>query len=255
MDRIESIHHSTPPTKKIRMTTEIILVTGTGTDAGKTYVAAQLAAIRRNQGRSVGVYKPVASGCVMESDAQGQTQRVATDANELWQAAGHPKDIDWVCPQRFLAPLAPDQAARQEGTSVNETLLIEGAKRWIGHCDCLVIEGAGGLMSPISERLLNLDLFRKLHAELAAGLDRFSVVLVAENRLGVIHDMLSTMFVASQNELPVSTVVLSNTTPSGDLARESNLTQLEEWSTKQGHDVDVLELGFGGALPESVIQA
>lgn len=235
---------------------ELILVTGTGTDAGKTYVAAQIATQCRGNGHRVGVYKPVASGCAEETDQQGHTQRLATDATELWQAAANPKDIDWVCPQRFLAPLAPDLAARQEGSSVNEATLVDGAKRWIGHCDCLIIEGAGGLMSPISDRWLNLDFFRNLETEMQQHVSARSIVLVAENRLGVIHDVLSTLLVAKQNELPVQTVVLSNTTPHGELARQSNLTQLQDWMAKQGHhQVTVLELGYGGDLPGSAIHA
>src|SRR5262249_44981080 len=102
-----------------------LFVTGNDTGVGKTHVAAMIARAARSQGRTVGVYKPVASGCRNESGSV-----VADDALTLWQAAGSPGDLEHVCPQRFIAPLAPHIAAEAEGKKLDAQLLRTGLNYW-----------------------------------------------------------------------------------------------------------------------------
>ncbi|MCL4160565.1 UNVERIFIED_CONTAM: hypothetical protein GTU68_006434, partial [Idotea baltica] len=133
--------------------TNTIFFAGTDTDVGKTYVAALVAKTLHYSGVNVGVYKPVASGCRSIGE-----KLVADDANQLWQAAGQPMDLDAVCPQKFLAALAPNVAAQAEGKTVDAALLRNGATVWQDACDTLIVEGAGGLFSPLADGLLNVDL-------------------------------------------------------------------------------------------------
>ena len=126
-------------------------VTGTGTDVGKTYVGSLLAAGLLERGLRVGVYKPVASGCRREEE-----RLVADDAEQLWRSAGRPKSLHDVTPQRFEAPVAPNVAARSEGVPVDEDLLRRGIKTWCD-CDCVLVEGAGGILSPVSDNDLVAD--------------------------------------------------------------------------------------------------
>ena len=77
-----------------------LFVTGTDTDVGKTYVSALIVAELRAAGHRVGVYKPVASGCVADGP-----ELVSEDAVALWEAADRPLTLDAVCPQRFAAPI------------------------------------------------------------------------------------------------------------------------------------------------------
>lgn len=158
---------------------------GTDTDVGKTYVASLAAKSLHHSGVRVGVYKPVASGCTIQ-----EGQLVASDAQQLWQAAGKPRSLDDVCPQKFVAAVAPNVAARAEGRAVDREWLLSGANAWREHCDVLIVEGAGGLLSPLADGLLNIDFYKRLRpAEL---------VIVAANRLGVIHQTLSTCAAAKQ---------------------------------------------------------
>ncbi len=112
-------------------------------------------------GYRVGVYKPIASGCTGEDqDLQ------ASDAIKLWEASGQRHLLDQVCPQRFRGELAPHLAARLVGKQVNEALLIDGLYAVAQDVDYVVVEGAGGLMSPLSENLLNSSLCKRLDAHL-----------------------------------------------------------------------------------------
>ncbi|MCO8120945.1 dethiobiotin synthase [Stieleria sp. TO1_6] len=204
---------------------KVIFVTGTGTEVGKTYVASMLAARELRAGIRVGVYKPVASGCI-RGESSGQVNfvdspppLVSNDAELLWRAAGKPLDLDAVCPQRFQAALAPDEAARREGKTVDRALLLSGLQRWRGHCETLIVEGAGGLFSPLAEGFLNLDLFLQL--------DDAELVLVAANRLGVIHDVIATCRAAELQAAGVSRLVLTAAGPKGDESSSSNAAQLK----------------------------
>ncbi len=163
-----------------------LFITGTGTGVGKTYVAALIARSLHDAGKRVGVYKPVASGCEIQNG-----ELVSPDAVALWEAAGRPGTLAQVCPQRFAAPLAPHLAARAEGKRVDSKLLREGIKFWLSSCDIVVVEGAGGLMSPIDDEEYNAD----LAAEFG-----FPLVVVAANVLGTINATLQTLIAAGSGK-------------------------------------------------------
>ena len=218
---------------------EIVFVSGTGTEVGKTFVAKQLAVARRSAAVRVGVYKPVASGCIRQpgnsetNSATPAEQLVSSDALELWEAAGRPLNLDAVCPQRFEASVAPDEAARRSRQRIDVDLLTRGADRWRGHCDTLIIEGAGGLLSPIADDLLNIDLFRTFRGA--------ELYLVAANRLGVIHEVIATCRAAALSEITVNRLYLSATGPTADESSRTNADQIRRWLP----ELDVREVGWG----------
>jgi dethiobiotin synthetase len=128
---------------------------------------------------------------------------VSPDATALWEAAGRPGRLDEVCPQRFAAPLAPHRAARAEGWRVDAQLLREGIACWQSSCEVVVVEGAGGLMSPVSEEDYNADL---------AAAFGYPLVVVAANELGTINATLQTLITARAygRGLDVAGVVLNS---------------------------------------------
>lgn len=217
---------------------KIIFVAGTGTEVGKTYIATRLAVSLLGAGVRVGVYKPVASACIREEPESGSNSAAlnAPDAMAIWEAAGRPLDLDAVCPQRFEAAVAPDEAARREGKVVDVQQMIDGVDRWRPHCETLIVEGAGGLFSPIAEGLLNIDLFQRLPAE---SLHAKSLYLVAPNRLGVIHDVIATFRAASQSNVTPCRLYLSATGPQTDSSSRSNADQIRDWLPDlEVHEVD-----------------
>jgi dethiobiotin synthetase len=199
--------------------TRRLFFSGTDTDVGKTYVAALAASELTHLGKTVAVYKPAASGC-QPAGKDGQ-DRTSDDAMLLWQAAGRRGDLNAVCPQRFLAPLAPHAAAVAEGRSVDESLLVDGLTAVMDAADLAVIEGAGGLLSPLSQTLLNSDLAAKLDAEL---------IIVAANRLGVIHQVLSTVLAAKALRLPVLGIVLNCTSHDVDASVATNAATIASFT-------------------------
>jgi dethiobiotin synthetase len=172
-----------------------LFVTGTDTAVGKTAVAVALVKDLAAAGLRVGVYKPAASG------VDGTE---AADAAVLWEAAGRPLTLATVCPQSFAAALAPSRAARAEGRTVDERLLRAGFDPWRAASDTAVVEGAGGLFSPLGDTVLNCDLARDLGLPL---------VVVDAARLGAIGRTLATVRAARAEGLCVAAVVLSHARP------------------------------------------
>lgn len=168
-----------------------IFVTGTDTDVGKTAVAVAIARRLVAAGKRVGVYKPVATGGL-------------ADAETLWSAAGQPLSLAAVCPQSFPAAISPPRSARAAGTSIDERLLEGGLDPWRAVSDFLIVEGAGGLFSPLADACSNADLAVRLGLPL---------VVVDAARLGAIGRTRATVMAARTLGLTVAAVVLSQTTP------------------------------------------
>ncbi|MGH6977173.1 MAG: dethiobiotin synthase, partial [Stellaceae bacterium] len=130
-----------------------IFVTGTGTDVGKTFITCGLVAELRRAGRAVATFKPLARGF---DPAQPQ----ASDPGALLTALGEPvspANLDRIAPFRYRAALAPDMAAEAEGKRVDFDAVLAFSRRAATAADTVVIEGVGGVMSPISERHTVLD--------------------------------------------------------------------------------------------------
>lgn len=188
---------------------------GTDTDVGKTYVASLAARVILDLGLRVGVYKPVASGCHAAQD-----QLVADDAVSLWEAAGKPLSLDLVCPQRYTAALAPPEAAAAEQKQVDARKLRAGIKAWETDFDLVIVEGAGGLFSPLADGTLNIDLVQQLGA---------SVIVVAANRLGAIHQTLSTCEAAARRGIHPVGIILCDPTGNTDASATSNAQQISQY--------------------------
>lgn len=196
-----------------------LFIAGTDTCVGKTYVAAAIARDLANAGWRVGVYKPAASGCRRD----GKRTLVSDDAVSLWNAAGRPGKLSAVCPQRFAAPLAPHLAAKEERKEIDAAQLRRGLQYWLKRSDVVIVEGAGGLMSPIGEE----DYVATLAEDFG-----FPLVIVSANRIGTINHTLQTLIAAQvfgASGLPVAGIVLNDVLPAemADPSVRSNRCELE----------------------------
>jgi dethiobiotin synthetase len=174
-------------------------VTATGTDIGKTFVMRGLIRALRAGGRNVAALKPVMSGFAA-AEAAG------SDAGLLLEALGRPVTPDAIAeiaPWRFAAPLAPDMAAAREGRTLDIRELIRFSHDAVAAAHgTLLIEGAGGVMSPITAGHLGLDWIVAL---------RLPVILVAGSYLGTISHTLSALDVIARGDLKVAALVISET--------------------------------------------
>ncbi len=145
----------------------IIVITGTDTGVGKTVLTAWLAAHLRARGASVAALKPICSG--------GRE-----DARALHQALGGALTLDEINPWHFRAPLAPLLAARKERRTVQLPEVIKHIRSIARRFDIVLVEGAGGLLSPLGEKFSTRDWITALRAE---------VIVVGRNQLGVVNHL------------------------------------------------------------------
>ncbi|MGC9217337.1 dethiobiotin synthase [Acidithiobacillus sp.] len=191
-----------------------LFVTGTDTGVGKTWVAATLTRLLVQRGLLVRPHKPVESGC-----ASGEGGLLPQDAVALWEAAGSTESLQQVCAYPLRAALSPERAAALEGRTLTLDQLVTACQSGIGADDFLLVEGAGGLLSPLAAGTTNADL--------AAAL-RLPVLVVAADRLGVINHTLLTVEALQHRALPLVGVVLNQAGPMTDPLMD-NAADLAHW--------------------------
>jgi len=192
-----------------------LFVTGTDTGVGKTFVASAIIRALRGSGIRVGAYKPAVSGSRTEP-----TGPIWDDVSQLQTALGAPVPAEKIAPQRFHAPLSPPAAARLEGVQVDPQLLRTGINYWEGRADIVVVEGAGGILSPITDSETIADLARDLG---------FPLIVVARLGLGTINHTLLTLEAARNRGLSVAGIVLNQSLPPdpADLSPATNPADLQ----------------------------
>jgi dethiobiotin synthetase len=184
-------------------------VTSTGTDVGKTYLTCGIVDILRRRDLPVDAVKPVISGFDPGAPAE-------SDSGLILQALGRPVDdarLDRISPWRFRAALSPDMAATREERRVKLDEVAAFCERAIEAVPsvCLV-EGAGGVMSPLGSDFTNLDVVSRLDAR---------VVLVAGTYLGTIsHTLTACEALAVRGRAPWA-IVLSESDDQPVTARET----------------------------------
>lgn len=172
-----------------------IFITGTDTGVGKTSFSAALARHLRNKGVKVGVMKPVTSGC---SERDGRP--VSDDAELLAWAAGIETSHD-VAPYLLREPIAPSAAAELERVRIEFSRILAAFHRLCDEFDFVIVEGAGGLMVPLTGGLLVADLVKLLDIPL---------LVVARPDLGTVNHTILTCFVARELGLDVRGTVINN---------------------------------------------
>ncbi|HET8955313.1 MAG TPA: dethiobiotin synthase [Solirubrobacterales bacterium] len=168
-----------------------VFVTGTGTEVGKTVVAAAIARTLAAEGRRVAVFKPAVTGL---------DEGVETDHALLRRASGSDQSDEEVAPYRYGPPASPHLAAALAGEEIDPERLRRAASEAAEDADAIVCEGVGGLLVPLSSTYLVRDL--------AADLG-YPLVVVASPGLGTINHTLLTLESARDAGLEVAAVVLT----------------------------------------------
>ncbi|HEX2387481.1 MAG TPA: dethiobiotin synthase [Solirubrobacterales bacterium] len=181
-----------------------VFVTGTGTEVGKSVVAAVIAAGAAAEGLDVAVFKPAVSGL----DEGGEPDHaLLARASETGQSA------DEIAPYRYGPPVSPHLAAELAGEEIDAKLLVAAAAAAAERADAIVCEGVGGLMVPLKPGYL----VRNLAVELGHPL-----VIAAHPGLGTINHTLLTIEAAWTAELEVRSVVLTPWPAAPGRLEESN---------------------------------
>ena len=182
----------------------VFLVTGTGTGVGKTFWTASAVSYLEKLGINVLAFKPVETGCNPE----------CADAKILSEASGVYLEPVY----SFKLPLAPAVAGELEGVNISKESLLERIQDLKEKCDLLFIEGAGGLLVPITWSFNFLNLAKEIRCE---------VIVVALNKLGVINHTLLTVKCCQAEGVKVRGVIL-NTVEAYDESVKTNFSALKK---------------------------
>jgi dethiobiotin synthetase len=190
-----------------------IFITATGTDIGKTFVAAGLIRHWRAAGRDVDALKPVTTG-FDPAEAEG------SDTGILLKALGRPvtpAEIERISPWRYAAPLSPHVATRRENRALPFDELVAFSKRAIADTPgTLLIEGVGGVMVPLDDRHTVLDWMTALDVPL---------VVITGTYLGTLSHTLTCLEVLRSRKLGLKALVV-NETPGSAVTLDDTMATL-----------------------------
>jgi dethiobiotin synthetase len=176
-----------------------IFITATGTDVGKTYVAASLIRHLRQLGHSVDAIKPIVSGF-------DPALAAASDPGILLDALGlpvTPEEIERTSPWRFRDPVSPDLAASREGRRIDVDQVVAFCQDAIAQSrDVLLIEGVGGIMVPLDGERTILDVMMAL---------RLPLILVTGSYLGTISHTLTALDALYRRDMNLLAIIVSET--------------------------------------------
>ncbi|WP_320172472.1 dethiobiotin synthase [Maridesulfovibrio sp.] len=195
-------------------------ITGTGTDVGKTVVTAALARFFAQAGKSVLPVKPVQSGGIIRPDG-----RMDSPDGEVYKAAGAAWNPDLQCPFIFEPACSPHLAASLSGSGLDVDEVAARVRAIEAETGALLlVEGAGGIMVPLNDRMTMLDLMRALE---------YPVILAAENKLGGINEVLLSVAALRQAKLEIAGIIMTSANgpaPSEYGMAQDNIRCIESFS-------------------------
>jgi dethiobiotin synthetase len=191
-----------------------IFLTGTDTHVGKTVLTAALGVALKKKGFRLGVMKPVETGIHLSRP------ELETDGSRLHKLLATDDPSDMVTPYQFSNPLAPLAASRKAQQPIDYALIKNRYQELSRNCDLLLVEGAGGVMVPLTEQQTVRDLI--VYLELPC-------IVVSRPTLGSVNHTLLTLEALRDQKIQVLAIVLNQTTS----ALRSEVEKLQIESTSQ----------------------
>jgi len=187
-----------------------LFVTGTDTGVGKTVVASGLVASLRSSGVDIGVMKPIETGFSLRS----------SDAFFLKRMAGVNDPLENICPYRFKFPLSPYTAAQLEKASIRLDKIRQAYHWLMRRHQGILVEGAGGLLVPITRKMTMADLALRLNLPL---------LIVSRTNLGTLNHTLLTVEVARRRGVKVAGVIFNHLVQRRGLAEKTNPSVIKDF--------------------------
>ena len=219
----------------------VLFISGIDTDIGKTYATGMIAKALMQQGIKVITQKLVQTGVAINSDTGDMN--IADDIiihRQLMNLPLQPCDLDFTtCPYRYEKPASPHLSAALAEDILNPNLITAATKALQADYEVVLLEGAGGLMVPITEQLLTLDYIAE------AG---YPVILVTSGRLGSINHTLLSLQAIKSRGLKVHSVIYNHIHDDSDNTdaeiTRSTIDFLQHYLKQHYQDTHWLQLPF-----------
>ena len=186
-----------------------LFITGTDTDVGKTYVAAGLAVTLRKMGIDVGIMKPFAAGTPQKKGFKSE------DVEILSRAARVSDPENLMNPQFFEMAASPYTASKSLKVKVRVNTALSNFKKLSKLHSMLLVEGMGGIMTPILKNYFVTDLIKEM---------KLPAVIVTRTKIGTVNHTIMTCKMCEKYKIPIKGIIINNFDSGGyqvkDLTRD-----------------------------------
>jgi len=182
-----------------------LFITGTDTDVGKTYIAAGLAVTFRKMGIDVGVMKPFAAGTAQKKGYKSEDIVILSKAAQ----ACDPENL--VNPQFFPVPASPYTAWKNLKIKPKISTILTSFKKLSKLHDVLLVEGMGGIMTPILKDYYITNLIKEM---------KIPTVIVTRSRIGTVNHTIMTVKMCEKYKIPIKGIIINDFDSDGYKTKE-----------------------------------
>jgi dethiobiotin synthetase len=188
-------------------------ITGTDTGVGKTLFTAALAASLRKLGVNVGIMKPVATGLLQKTGFK------SSDVSVLHGAAKVSDNEDEINPIFMSLPISPYDASKILDISFDKKIIFEQFQKLKNRHDMMLVEGIGGIMTPLAKNYFVADLIKEMGLE---------AIIVTRSTLGTLNHTMMTVNACRDYKIPLKGIVVNNYDEKGGPAETNSPLTLHE---------------------------
>ena len=172
-----------------------LFITGTDTDVGKTYVTAGLSVTLREMGIDIGVMKPFAAGTAQKSGFKSEDIEILSNAAQV----NDPENL--VNPQFFPIPASPYTAWKTLKIKPKINLVLSNFKKLSKLHSAILVEGMGGIMTPILKNYFVTDLIKAM---------KIPTILVTRTKVGTVNHTIMTVKMCEKYKIPIKGIIINN---------------------------------------------
>lgn len=172
-----------------------LFVTGTDTDVGKTYVTAGLSVTLRKMGIDVGVMKPFAAGTAQRKGFKSEDIEILSNAAQITD----PENL--VNPQFFKIAASPYTAWKKLKTKPKISTILSSFKKLSKLHDTILVEGMGGVMTPILKNYFITDLIKEM---------KIPTIIVTRTKVGTVNHTVMTVKMCQKYKIPIRGIIINN---------------------------------------------
>tara|TARA_B100000927_G_scaffold49681_1_gene36503 strand:+ start:1653 stop:2324 length:672 start_codon:yes stop_codon:yes gene_type:complete len=180
------------------MVSRKLFITGTNTEVGKTFVTCEMLEYLVKYKKSIAAFKPVETGCNKNNKILQPN-----DSKRFFKVLGKTLSLDLINPYRFIPPISPNRAIRLAKKNITLNDYCDKLNL-LKTFDYILIEGAGGVCSPLSCDGLNIDFAKKV---------KMDSILVARDEIGVINNVILSINTFIKYKLKLKAIVLNRINP------------------------------------------
>jgi dethiobiotin synthetase len=172
-----------------------LFITGTDTDVGKTYVTAGLSVSLRKMGIDVGVMKPFAAGTAQKKGFKSEDVEILSNAAQITD----PENL--VNPQFFKIAASPYTAWKKLKTKPKIQTILSSFKKLSKLHDTILVEGMGGVMTPILKNYFITDLIKEMN---------IPTIIVTRTKVGTVNHTVMTVKMCQKYKIPIRGIIINN---------------------------------------------